>query len=54
MPKVLLGTRILVQLATYKLSLFTFCLTSQGRQTQLVGCKLDENTSSKQNLELNR
>ena len=32
---------ILVKLATYKLSLLTFCLTSQGRPTQLVGCKSD-------------
>ena len=48
--KILLGPGILVKLATYKLSLFTFCLPSQGRQTQLVGCKFGLNTKSKQNL----
>ena len=49
-PKILLGPGILVKLATYKLSLFTFCLPSQGRQTQHVGCKFGLNTRTKQNL----
>ena len=50
--KILLGPGILVKLATYKLSLFTFCLPSQGRQTQLVGCKFGLNTRTKQNLDI--
>ena len=51
LTKILLGPGILFKLATYKLSLFTFCLPSQGRQTQLVGCKFGLNTRTKQNLE---